>query len=195
MTVALTVVANLSTPSIGLDRHAAVLDGPLSWAYAMRAHANKKSIPPLTPTSAPDFPLPLAIEARGDDWVWCVSRAHLDIIAWTGVQIRRKPAIEAMARYGREAKHHVALGPYKARDASLNAVYARSVTWHLLSTDEADLADLLGYITHLGARHRNGFGHVSTWQITPCPNPELWRDRPTYGRAPYHHPSRKKTDD
>lgn len=62
------------------------------------------------------------------------------------------------------------------------------------------LLDLLGDVTHLGARHRNGFGHVQKWEVTPPVMPNFyWHDyRPMpvpdgpvlrRPRAPYHHPS------
>lgn len=195
----LTITARLSTPVIGLDRWDSMLDGPLSWAWVQREKASSRQVPPITDRLAPDFPLPLERWQEGDVWGWKVSSAALDVAAWTGVQIRRKPAVDAMARYTQDRKHHAGLGPYKARDATLGAVLARTATWQAEVTDESDLTDLLGHITNLAQRHRNDFGHVTHWTVEPGPR-DGWKARPMPHpdgeimgiRAPYWHHTRKQ---
>lgn len=191
----LIVVAHLTTPVIGLDQPF-MLDGPLAWAWVDREKASSRSVPPLTAKHCPDFPLPLAQMETHGTWVWCTSQAELDVQAYTGIQIRRKPAVDAMARYAPDRKHHAGLGPQKARDTSLAAMLARTATWHVLCTDRPDLEDLLSRVTNLGGRHRNDFGHVDRWTIDTDPDSEAWRNRPwpdQYGsRAPYWHPTRRK---
>lgn len=195
MSQPLVVTAHLSTPVIGVDRAPLMLDAPLAWAYADRAHGRGDRIPPITDTLAVDFPLPLARHDVGDTWVWCTSAGVVEIAAWTGVQIRRKPATDAMARFATDRKHHAGLGPYKARDTTLSAVLARTITWECLATDRDDLLDLLGHVVNLGGRHRNDFGHVESWTIAASTRPDGWMDRPMPpeypARAPYWHPTRR----
>lgn len=193
--IPLTVTAHLSSPVLGLDRQPMMLDAPLSWAYAARAHGRGDRIPPITDTFAVDFPLPLDRSDVGPDWVWCTSAGVLDVVAWTAVQVRRKPATDAMARYAKDRKHHVGLGPYKARDTTLGAILARSIVWHVNATDRAELEALLVLVTDLGARHRNSFGHVDRWTIEDGHDPDAWRARPMPpehpARAPYWHRGRR----
>ena len=192
---ALTVTARLG--SIWLPgRGGGMLDGPLAWAWASRATSTGRHLPPLRHDQPPaDFPLPLGTWEVGESWGWRTSRALPDVVALTAVQVRRKPAVEAMARYAPDRKHHAALGPMKARDTTLAGTLARTIEWHVDCTDEDDLRDLLRHVTHLGARHRNGFGEVLEWAITPGPV-DGWRDRPMPDkdghvamrpRAPYWH--------
>lgn len=196
------VRATFDAACIGIDEGPVMLDGPLAWAYAQRALAARKQLPPMLPDYAPDFPLPLATfgDTDGPDWVWRTSQAAFDVVGRTTVEVRRKPETRAMARYTKATSHHAGLGPMKARDTKLPASLVRSATWHVVTTDRADLEDLLAHITHIGARHRNGFGKVKTWRVTEDTDVDAWMDRPMpdpdgvaeYGvRAPYWHHTRK----
>ena len=197
MSQPVTITATLGSIGLPGARGADILDGPLAWAYATRAIGRGDRLPAMRNDLPPvDFPLPLDTWQDRDTWGWCVSRAHPDIAAHTAVQVRRKPATGPMARYATDAKHHAGLGPYKARDTTLTGTVARTVSWDALATDLDDLGDLLGHVTHLGARHRNGQGHVLAWTITPTNDTEAWRDRPMPDpagahtmrpRAPYWH--------
>ena len=196
----LLVEAHLSTPVIGVDRQPMMLDAPLSWAYAARAGASGERLPALTNQFAADFPLPLDRWEQDAVWGWCTSRATWDIRQYVAAQIRRKPATDAMTRYTPLRKHHAALGPTKARDTTIDALLATSVSWRVLCTNRDDLENLLTLVTNLGGRVRNNFGHVTSWTITDDTDRDGWRDRPmpTPGveiavRAPYWHPSRKIT--
>jgi hypothetical protein len=196
MSTPLLVTARLDTPSVGLDRHPLMLDGPLSWAYAMHALAHNLPLERVTKLYAPDLPLPLDRWEQDGTWGWCTSRARFTVEAYTAIQIRRKPATQAMARYSPDRKHHAGLGPMKARDTTLQAAWIRRIEWDVLATDPTELAALLQHITHMGERHRNGLGHVTKWTIAPSHQPDAWRDRPMPGdgqpmRAPYWHPSRR----
>ena len=197
MTASVRVTAYMQSPVIGYDAHGGMLDGPLSWAWMERAKHRGIATPPLSATYCADAPLPL--DTHGDTtttvgWWWRVSRAHLDVARYTTVEQRKKPATDAMSRYARDKKHHLGVGPNKARDARVSAIWARSIWWDLDSTDTADLADLLGLVTHIGGKHSSGFGHVARWQIEPG-LPGGWRDRPENSthavRAPYWHPTRR----
>lgn len=199
MSVPLTVTARLDTLSVGLGRRPLMLDGPLAWAYSQRALSTGEQLEPITEAHAMDFPLPLERVDVAGTWVWATSQADLDIAAHAAIQVRRKPATQAMARYSTDRAHHSGLGPYKARDATLPAEIVLTATWHVLCTDRGDLEDLLRMVTHLGARHRNGQGHVATWDIDEGEDVDAWRRRPMPSqsgpvmgiRAPYWHPSRR----
>jgi hypothetical protein len=198
MSIHLRVVAELSTPCIGVDSYPMMLDGPLAWAYAQRELAAGRRMPPMTAAYAPDFPLPLQRWEEGGTWGWCTSRSHLDVTSHTVVEVRRKPALEAAVRYGTDRKWHIGTGPYKARDTQIPATWVQRASWDVEATDRADLEDLLGLVTHLGARHRNGYGAVRTWTVTDG-TAGAWRDRPMPDpngapigiRAPHWHHSRQ----
>ena len=198
MAETITVTAHLDTPSIGLDTHPLMLDGPLAWAYAMHTKAHGGKLPAITAANAPDLPLPLATHHVGEVWVWATSRAALDAVAYTSVQVRRKPATGPMARFAPDRKHHAGLGPFKARDATLSATWITRADWVIECTDQPLLEALLTHITHLGARHRNGFGHVHRWTIDSGAD-RAWTDRPMPHpdgapcgiRAPYWHHTRR----
>ena len=195
MTEFVTIMARLGSVWIP-GRSADCLDGPLAWAWATRATAQGRQLAALRNDVEPvNFPLPLDTWEQEGTWGWKVSRALPDVLAYTAVQIRRKPATLPMSRYAPDRKHHSGLGPYKARDTTLSGVVASTISWHAATTDRAELEDLLRHITHLGARHHNGLGEVLDWTVTEGPD-NGWRDRPmpTRGgplilrpRAPYWH--------
>lgn len=192
-----TITAHLSSAIIDMDR--IMLDGLLSWAYVELAKADGRHVPRITPQFAADFPLPLDRWEEHGTWGWCCSEGSEDVVSWTTVEIRRKPATDAMARYATDRKHHAGLGPMKARDTSLPGRLVRTITWEALVTDEAELERLLAAITCISARWRNGFGRVEKWTIEPSTNMDAWRRRPmpspggvlTPIRPPYWHPTRK----
>src|SRR5690606_33932854 len=95
------VVAHLATPVIGLDTHPMHLDGPAAWgAYRayIAAHGHC-SLPPLSDEHAVDFALPLATWNMHGTWGWACSRAHYTPAGYTTVAMRRRPAVDEMARY------------------------------------------------------------------------------------------------
>ena len=195
MTEPVTITARLGSTWIP-GRSADCLDGPLAWAFVTRALSHGYTLEPLrNDTEPPDFPLPLDTWERGGAWGWKASRALPDVIAYTAVQVRRKPATLPMSRYAPDKKHHSGLGPYKARDATLSGVVAPTISWHAVATNRGDLEDLLRHVTHLGARHRNGLGEVLNWTVEPGAA-DGWQDRPMPAvdgplllrpRAPYWH--------
>ena len=192
------IIAHLTSPIVGMDR--IMLDGPVAWAWVVLAKGQGRIVPAITPTFAPDFPLPFCRWESNGAWGWCVSEGIEDVVSWTTVQIRRKPAVAAMARYTTDKKHHAGLGPFKARDVAMPGRIVKTITWEALVTDTTELQRLLGEITNLSARWRNGFGHVEKWQICPSANLNGWLNRPmpsptgtreTPIRPPYWHPSRR----
>nr|DAI62792.1 MAG TPA: Cas system-associated RAMP superfamily protein [Caudoviricetes sp.] len=190
------VTAHLDSAAVGLDAWPTPLDGPLSWAYAARALSRGEDIPPAptVSTEAADFPLPLSRWRRGDWWGWRSSRAHFDTMAHTAIEVRRKPATGPMSVWTLDAKHHTGLGPMKARNVTRAATLARTIWWDVEATNPDDLADLLSRVTHLGARHNAGSGHVSYWSLDDVDGDWSDRDWPpaVACRAPYWHPSRRQ---
>ncbi|MCO6684750.1 hypothetical protein V7G09_04820 [Cutibacterium avidum] len=187
------ITAHLDTSVVGLEEHPTMLDGPLSWAWAMRARAHGQPIEPITPTHAPDFPLPLRRWELGGTWGWQVSCAHYAEPLHTSTDIRRKPATQAMTFLTHDAKVHLGLGPRKARNVIRSAAITDQIWWDAEVTDVDDLADLLRLVTHIGARHNAGHGHVTAWTIEHRDGG--WDDRPfppqEAARAPYWHYTRR----
>lgn len=221
--VPVTVVARMGEPVVH-HRDGLSLDGPLAWATWMQ-HASRHghtSLPPIDHADwATDFALPLARWAvPADDldtihpglldaserfvWGWCAS--HADGTQWTldgTVWIRRKPAIEQMARWSDAAKHHIGGGPLKARNVPMATVFAPEIRWWLVG-DPDELAPLLDRITHIGSLTKQGHGRVLDWHVSDDPSdsartnwtagtPKISPGSPVRRgvRPPYHHHSRQ----
>ncbi|APT92901.1 hypothetical protein CPHO_08385 [Corynebacterium phocae] len=191
----LTVTAHLDSPIIG---DLGPLDSVLAWACHQEATRAGQEVPPITPEHCHDFDLPLEKWEIGGYWGWCTS-APLDTPHhYSSVEIRRRPAATAMSIYTSDREHHNGLGPTKARNVTLSAQHYPSVSWHVEATDHGRLQALLGYVTHLGARHRNGFGHITQWETQLGPKGG-WIKRPLPARhgttrrvrAPYWHPTER----
>lgn len=197
---AVAVTAHLTTPVIGLDEQPLHLDAPVSWgAYqAYLATHGHGTLPPMTDEHAVDFALPLATWTEGGTWGWACSRGQYDPVAWSTTAMRRRPATAEMARYSRDAKHHLSAGPMKARDVPLPATLTGTVTWHALA-HPGELRELLDRVWAIGRHGRHGHGRVTRWEITTGSGRDAWKDRvmphpdgAVQGvRAPYHHPTRK----
>lgn len=190
-----TITAHLNSPVIG---DVGPLDGPLAWAAHQLATVAHVDIPPITDEHLQDFDLPLHTWDRGDYWGWCVSSPIVSPIHHSSVEIRRKPAAGAMAMYTAAKEHHAGLGPTKARNVTLAATHYDTIQWYAHITDRPALEAHLSIITELGARHRNGFGHVAQWTIEDGPE-DGWMHRPLPAadgqlmrvRAPYWHPTER----
>lgn len=187
----LTITAHLDTPIIG---EIPILDGPLAWAWFQLEMAAGRNVDPITDDTAPDAQLPFERWDTAGTWGWCVSAPISTAEHYTAVEIRRKPAVIPMAHHSKDREHHAGLGPMKARSATLAAAWHPEIVWHADVTDRSDLEALLAATTHLGGRHRNGFGHVRAWTVDDGPT-DGWKDRPMPpdhpARAPYWHPSRR----
>lgn len=191
------VTAHLDRPSVGLIERPFLLDGPVAWAVAELAKRDGIALPPATREHVPDLDLPFERWEQAGTWGWKVSRGRPAVEAYTAVEIRRKPATAEMARFTTEKKHHLGLGPHKARDTTVAAAWVTRIEWDAETTDETRLADLLSTVTHLGGHAAIGYGHVTKWQIEPG-TPGAWADRPMPDtdpheavRAPYWHHSRR----
>lgn len=193
---AVTVSATLDTPVIG---EVNPLDAVLSWAAWQEAEATGVDLPPISDEHIHDFDLPLAKWQHYGFWGWCTSAPILTPTHYSSVEIRRRPPTGPMAIYTNAREHHSGLGPLKARNTTLQATHYGQIMWHVEATDEQRLIELLTMCTHIGARHRNGFGHVTQWATAPGPV-DGWKQRPmptTTGgrmmrvRAPYWHPTER----
>lgn len=188
----ITVTASLIEPIVDADRAPILLDSILAWAESQR-----RGLGQLSASQEPvDLMLPLARWQVGDMWGWCASRATYTVTRHTAGQIRRKPATGAMARYTTVGKHHLALGPHKARDTTVEASWVDRLTWRCLATDRPALETLLMSVTHIGRSRNIGYGRVDRWVVEPSTDTDGWADRPLPGdgparriRPPYWHPA------
>lgn len=186
-----TITAYLDTPVVG---RIGPLDGPLAWAAAQEALRDGTPLEEITDDYAPDMDLPLGKWEKDGFWGWRVSNPITDPAHHTSVEIRRRPAGGPMSYYTTDREHHTGLGPLKARNVTLAATWYNTIHWHADVTDRDTLRRLLTLVTHLGARHRNGFGQVTSWEITDGPA-DGWCNRPLPSdagtmqrvRAPYWH--------
>jgi len=210
------VRAILAEPIVTTDA-LLMLDGPVAkGAYYLyiREHG-RYSLPPIA-EEAVDFELPFAtwtrpapegarlhpslLNARGEVWGWCVSRAEADWICETKVEVRKRPPIGEFARYTDAKDHHTSLGPMKAKDVAFPARVAWELRWYALGDRDA-VAHLLSLVPGLGKLCHHGWGYVERWIVEPMGPMERdrWMARhfPASGgrimgvRAPYHHRHRR----
>lgn len=193
----LKVTAYLDTPVIGIINP---LDAVLAWAVWQEKMAAGEELKPISDDFIEDFPLPLATWEKDGYWGWCASAAVMEAVHYSSVEVRRRPPTGPMAAYTRAKEHHAGLGELKARNTTLEATHYKNITWQVDCTDQQRLEHLLSMCTHLGGRHRNGFGHITRWDITEG-EPGGWRKRhmpAPHGRmmrvrAPYWHTTERTT--
>jgi hypothetical protein len=208
----LVVRAHLAEPVVNFHPET-TFDGPLSFgAYAQYIAQYGDDLPARNSDWALDFDLPLAriatVPVEGADrrlctpdgrvWVWASSRVSFaEPSIHTRVEVRRKPATEQMSTWSKAKRHHVGLGPLKARNAVHPAVVTPWVEWRVLG-DPDEIRKLLGFVTHLGRLHSHGYGRVLRWEVEEDSSGQAWKSRalPAQGgfnlavRAPLHHRSR-----
>lgn len=183
---AYTVTAHITTPVIEAERHPIMIDSIMAYARSLDG-----DMPPLTQIEAPDIPLPLNKWETDSDWGWKASKAEFEIEKDTTVNIYRKPAIDAMARYGNFKKHHIGLGPHKARAITLEASIIHTMTWEIDSDAPEKVMELLERVKGIGRGVNTGYGQVAKWDIQPSHQDNGWRNRPFdqhRNRPPYWHP-------
>lgn len=213
----LCVHAVLTEPVVTFDGEL-MLDGPLSkGAYYEWVHEHGHySLPPMTSDCAVDFDLPLAtwtapvprgfaahplaLNGEGRVWGWCCSRAQVEWLYETKVELRKKPAIGEMVRRTDARDYHAGLGPTKAKDLAFPAKVAWEVRWYALG-DRDRVADLLSRVPGIGKLCHHGHGSVERWSVEPMGplERERWMDRlmpadgglPASIRAPHHHRTRR----
>lgn len=192
-------------------------DGPLSFgAYVEYVREHGDNLPPMG-AWALDFDLPLSrwtvpapagvdprlLDTDGRLWGWRASAAQADWVAQGRLEVRKRPAEEAMIRYTRAASHHSGMGPLKAKDIAHPTLLAFEIQWYAHG-DRKGVERLLSYVTHIGALVGHGPGRVLRWVVEPmgvdwsCERDgKLMRVMPREGgprrsiRAPYHHRSRR----
>lgn len=206
------------TEPIVMSQGQLMLDGPLAKGafYVHQREHGRYALPPMEAGPPVDFELPVAtwtrpategarlhpslLNARGEVWGWCVSRAIADWIGETKVEVRKRPPMRDFARYTDAANHNVALGPMKAKDVAFPARIAWEVSWYALGDRDA-VASLLALVPGLGKLAHHGMGAVDRWIVEAMgPNErDRWMDRPMPAadgrvvgvRAPYHHRLRR----
>lgn len=190
------------------------LDGPLAWCAYLAAQEAGVILPPIRPDRCVDFVLPLATWTRpapdgvdpsavGRDglvWGWACSRAHYGDHGTTCAEIRKNPPTREYARYTTDRRHHDALGAHKARNQTLPAVHAPTITWWALG-DPAAASDLLTRLRAVGRVTGHGNGRIIsvTVQEGGPGDRDHWMDRdfpavdgaPGSIRAPYWHATRR----
>lgn len=184
------VTARLATPAVGIDTHPLHLDGPVSWgAYQSHLHEHGHAALPPIDQGPVDFDLPFATWTRDGTWGWACSRAIYEPQGWTTTAMRRRPAVDQMARYAPDKKHHLAAGPMKARDTPLPAVIVDHITWYALARPD-DLRALLDRVISIGRLGRHGHGRIQEWTVTAHDDRNAWTNRAwppdEPPRAPYH---------
>lgn len=211
----MTVRVTLDEPLVGDLAQPLYLDGPLAWcAYLEHIEGVGHRPPPMQPQESPlDFELGLAtwtatptaapidgraLGADGMAWGHACS-AHTPVpAARTAVSTRRPPNATAHTRYTPDRRHHLAAGPYKARDVIHPAAWVGTITWHALG-DPDRVSHLLTRLRHMGRLAGHGYGRVAHIEVVPGADRDGWRARPmphpdghTDGvRAPYHHTTRQ----
>lgn len=211
------VEARFVQPIVGLPKDPMHLDGPLSWAAYLDAvdNADRETLrlPPMREW-AHDFRLPLAtwtapctrddpdprlLTAGGTVWGWACSSATYQIMRHDVAHVRRRPAVDQMARWTASDKYHPALGPRRAANMQHQAVWVDAVSWWALA-EPARLAALLARLTNVGRLARHGWGRILDITVTTDDTAVVqWRRRnfpqaggaPATVRAPYHHDSRR----
>jgi len=142
-------------------------------------------------------------------WGWCGSSMHARWTAEETRAVRRRPPMDAYARYTDGGTENIAAGPRKAVDIALPARLAESIEWYALGDIDA-VRDLLGDVHHLGRVRNHGSGEVLEWTVEPIDDDRscVWQGRPVRAlptswpgvrghvrlaglRAPYWHPSRR----
>lgn len=187
-----TITARLTTAVIEPDRHPIMIDGLLAYAKALDG-----THPPITPEHAPTIALPLdKHEADTGAWCWKASAAHYNVERYTTAQIRRKPDTEAMAKYGKFGKHHIGLGPHKAKNITLEAGFIREMSWVIETNEIDEVVELLKRITGIGRGHSSGYGKIESWVVTPGGDPNGWKQRKFMPgnrlTPPYWHPTERR---
>jgi hypothetical protein len=196
------------------------LDGVLAWgAYIahVREHGHD-SLPSINAPWALDFDLPLAkwtrpvpdgaqvaprlLNDNGMLWGWCASAAVADWVTHGKIEVRKRPDIQRMMRYATSPSLHLGAGPHKAFDVPYPTSFAFTIEWYARG-DRASCAEMLADVTHVGKKHKLGFGKVLRWDVedmdddwSVAKDGVLTRRMPRDDgrmapiRAPYHHISR-----
>lgn len=214
------------------------LDGILAYAAFMDLDAEAKNkIPPINSAWAEDFDLPLSkwfvksitgdhIDDRlfvenpdrnkgnkeGMIWGWRASAVHAKWFCRDRYAIRRKPELDAMARYTQSPSVNIGAGQQKATNILLPARFATEFRWYAVGDSSRVERLLKMHVRAIGKITTKGPGRVANWKVESCENDWsieregiLVRTMPigyvTHGgyvaeasiRPPYHHQSRVVT--
>lgn len=199
------------------------LDGILSYgAYLAMSRAERAGLPDLAEDWAADMDLPLArwacdpvgdfdhrlLDDSGQLWGWSAS---VELGSWESqsqASYRKRPPLDRMVRYAKDATVQIGTGALKAYDLAFPAVFAREQHWRCVG-DAAGVRELLSRVAAIGRKHNTGYGTVLEWLVEDDPSdallPRVYPEtigvgmagehtrRPARIRPPYHHRSRLVT--
>jgi len=228
----LRITARMAEPVITMDSHMH-FDGILAYgAYQALPRAEKEALPPLPGAEwAIDFDLPLerwerpaavlpGIHPRliecGTIWGWKASAACARWLSHGHHEVRKKPALDEMARLTRDNRVQINCMRFKAAGKRYPTMWAPIIRWYAVG-DAEEVAHLLSFVFGVGKLCGHGMGHLCMrddgmpdWTVEPWPHD--WscyaeidgQQRPTRRmpadeqwhradgiRAPYHHSSRR----
>lgn len=228
----LRVVARMSEPIVysGDGMH---LDGILAaCAYRDLDDRTRRRMGPVSSEAPPDLRLPLSrwVVDVAPDWDAgdrCLverARSHGQTVhrlwGWRAsapangwelrgkAEIRKKPALDDMARYTDARSATITSGDLKAYDLALPTVKAREVVWYAHGHPGEVERLLVSYADAIGRKRNLGWGTVMEWRVETIDEDRSVMDGDTLRRRmpvesgvegaqstaairpPYHHPSR-----
>jgi CRISPR type IV-associated protein Csf3 len=103
---------------------------------------------------------------QGRVWGWSASAVHAE---WVHArhEVRKRVAVDEMARWSGAGDVDVSSGRFKAHDLRLGARLARHLEWYCLGVRSEIERVLTAHITALGRKVGQGMGRVLGWQVTP----------------------------
>ena len=104
-------------------------------------------------------------DASGLVWGWCASAVHADWGIHTRTEVRKKTAVDEMARWTEADDVDIAGFRFKSKDAKFPAKVARRLEWYVVG-DPVEIERLLSeHITGVGKLCAQGHGRVLRWRV------------------------------
>lgn len=157
------------------------LDSILAYAWMRKHHPEElEKGTVLNPEEIITPTLPLDKRGEGDDWYWACSFAKFECLEETKrywhKRLDQKLAEEYIDFGKRRGAVNVKSGTFKAYRIPLNIMIIPKIEWYAVG-DKAEIQSLLSYITHIGKKCSQGFGHVREWTVETTPE-DLSGNRP-----------------
>lgn len=106
---------------------------------------------------------------RGVVWGWKASAVHADWLAHISHEVRKKPALDEMREWSKDAVVQINGGPFKARNNLYAARIAHRLQWFAVGDADEVRRLLQTHITHVGKACGMGMGKVAEWSVSPSP--------------------------